>query len=97
MKVLYPDIVFGAIASSGVTEAAISNWGYYDIIRRAAPANCSAQVITAVKEVDELLSDPATNDKVKSLFGMHGLTLNADLTSFLAVYIIFLCTWTSLI
>lgn len=85
MKVLYPDIVFGSIASSGVTEAAISNWGYYDIIRRAAPANCSAQFITAVKEVDNLLSKPETNSKVKSFFGMPGLTLDADLTSFFAV------------
>ncbi|KAJ7018968.1 peptidase S28 [Mycena alexandri] len=84
MKVLYPDIVFGSIASSGVTEAAISNWGYYDIIRRAAPANCSAQFITAVKEVDNLLSNPETNPKVKSFFGMPGLTLDADLTSFFA-------------
>ncbi|KAJ7213797.1 peptidase S28 [Mycena rebaudengoi] len=84
MKVLYPDIVFGSIASSGVTEAAISNWGYYDIIRRAAPANCSAQFITAVKEVDNLLSNPETNSKVKSFFGMPGLTLEADLTSFFA-------------
>ncbi|KAK7040414.1 putative serine protease EDA2, partial [Favolaschia claudopus] len=83
MKVLYPSIVLGAIASSGVTEAAISNWGYFDIIRRAAPANCSAQFITAVKEVDELLSkDAETNGKVKSFFGMQGLTLDADLTSF---------------
>ncbi|KAJ7862591.1 peptidase S28 [Mycena olivaceomarginata] len=84
MKVLYPDIVFGSIASSGVTEAAISNWGYYDIIRRAAPANCSAQFITAVKEVDNLLSNPETNSKVKSFFGMPGLTSDADLTSFFA-------------
>ncbi|KAJ7617733.1 peptidase S28 [Roridomyces roridus] len=82
MKVLHPDIVYGAIASSGVVEAAISNWGYYDIIRRAAPANCSAQFITAVEEVDALLSDPATNNKVKSFFGMPGLTLDADLMSF---------------
>ncbi|KAJ7636358.1 peptidase S28 [Roridomyces roridus] len=84
MKVLYPDIVHGAIASSGVVEATINNWGYYDIIRRAAPANCSAQFITAVKEVDALLSDPTTNEKVKSFFGMPGLTLDADLTSFFA-------------
>ena len=81
MKVLYPDIVFGAIASSGVTHAALSNWGYWDIIRRAAPANCSAQVIKATKEVDEFLDNPKTNDKIKAFFGLEGLTLNGDLTS----------------
>jgi hypothetical protein len=80
----HPDVVFGAIASSGVTEAAISSWGYYDI-RRAAPANCSAQFITAVKEVDNLLSNSETNYKVKSFFGMPGLTLDADLTTFFSV------------
>jgi hypothetical protein len=85
MKVLYPDIVFGGIASNGVTEAAISNWGYYDIIRRVAPANCSAQFITAVKEVDNLLSNSETNYKVKSFFGMPGLTLDSDLTTFFSV------------
>jgi hypothetical protein len=37
-----------------------------------------------VKEVDNLLSNPETNSQVKSFFGMPGLTLDADLTSFFA-------------
>lgn len=80
MRVLYPDLVYGAISSSGVTRAEINAWAYYDIIRRAAPANCSAQMVQAVKEVDAFLDNPRTNAKVKALFGVPGLTLNADLT-----------------
>lgn len=80
MRVLFPDLVFGAIASSGVTRAEVNAWAYYDIIRRAAPKNCSAQLVKAVKEVDSFLENPKTNAKLKALFGVAGLTLDADLT-----------------
>lgn len=55
MRVLYPDLVYGAISSSGVTHATVVDWRYFDIIRQHAPANCVAQVVTAVDEVDKLL------------------------------------------
>ncbi|KIJ27686.1 hypothetical protein M422DRAFT_71572 [Sphaerobolus stellatus SS14] len=37
MKVTYPNLVYGAIASSGVTHAAVNLWEYYDVIRNATP------------------------------------------------------------
>ncbi|KAI0247487.1 serine carboxypeptidase S28-domain-containing protein [Lactifluus subvellereus] len=35
MRVLYPDLVFGAIASSAVTRDVLTNWEYMDVIRLA--------------------------------------------------------------
>ncbi|KAF8139830.1 serine carboxypeptidase S28-domain-containing protein [Boletus edulis] len=59
MKILYPDLVFGAIASSGVTHAVLSNWEYYEVIREAADPACSAHLENAITTVDTLLQFPS--------------------------------------
>ncbi|KAK7690876.1 hypothetical protein QCA50_005978 [Cerrena zonata] len=74
MKVLYPDIVFGAIASSGVTFATIDNWQYYDIIRRFADQDCIKQVETTVLELDKLLSSNSTRSLIQGFFGVPNIT-----------------------
>lgn len=73
MRVLYPDIVFGAIASSAVTHATIDNWEYMDIIRTAAPKECSDQLVASIKHVDNLLAHPWFRRPLKRLFGLQGL------------------------
>ncbi|KAF8845504.1 peptidase S28 [Paxillus ammoniavirescens] len=80
MKVLYPDLVFGAIASSGVTHAALSNWEYYEIIRKAADPVCSAHIENAIKTIDALLEVPHLKQLIKGLFGLQGLE-NDDFAS----------------
>jgi hypothetical protein len=102
MKILYPDLVFGAIASSGwclahivavshtqhhigVTHAALSNWEYYEIIRKAADPTCSAHIENTIATIDTLLQFPFLNDVVKALFGLHELKHDDDFASVLSV------------
>ena len=86
MRVLYPELVYGAIASSGVTYATISNWGYYDIIRQFAPADCVKQLETAIEEFDNLLTiSNTTRQTIKTLYGLPNVTHDADVASLLAV------------
>ncbi|TFK89724.1 peptidase S28 [Polyporus arcularius HHB13444] len=81
MKVLYPDLVWGAIASSGVTHASIENWEYMDIIRRAADRVCSGNLQVSVELIDSLLSNPLTRTAIKSLFGVAALEHDEDFVS----------------
>ncbi|KIJ60108.1 hypothetical protein HYDPIDRAFT_99441 [Hydnomerulius pinastri MD-312] len=83
MKVLYPELVYGAIASSGVTHAALSNWEYYEIIRKAADPTCSAQIENTFKTVDALLDVPQAKPYVKALFGLQDLEHDDDFASVL--------------
>lgn len=86
MRVLYPDLVYGAIASSGVTYATISNWGYYDIIRQFASADCVRQLETAVEELDSFLTSSNTaKQAIKTLYGVPNVTHDADVASLLTV------------
>lgn len=85
MRVLYPDVVFGAIASSGVTFASLKDWQYYDIIRQFAPADCIKQVETTIVEVDELLSSDKTQATIQNVFGLPNVTHVEDFGSVLSV------------
>ncbi|KAH9958389.1 hypothetical protein BGW80DRAFT_1449472 [Lactifluus volemus] len=55
MRVLYPDLVFGAIASSAVTHAVLMNWEYMDVIRLAADPICSSNLVNSISMIDSLL------------------------------------------
>ncbi|KAF4617719.1 hypothetical protein D9613_006175 [Agrocybe pediades] len=85
MKVLYPDLVWGAIASSGVTHAALENWQYMDIIRTAADPKCSAHLVNSIEKIDSILSSGRGIFKrqLKSLFGLGGLEHDDDFVSVL--------------
>ncbi|KAI0041437.1 peptidase S28 [Auriscalpium vulgare] len=83
MKVLYPDLVFGAIASSGVTHAALSNWEYMDVIRTYADPICSANLVRSIEVVDEALRSPNLHDSIKALFNLSGLASDQDFVSIL--------------
>ncbi|CDO77131.1 hypothetical protein BN946_scf184657.g6 [Trametes cinnabarina] len=83
MKVLYPDIVYGAIASSGVTHASIENWEYMDIIRRAADPKCSHHLQSSIEIIDALLDVPVARIPLKALFGLAALKHDEDFVSLL--------------
>ncbi|KAF8214964.1 serine carboxypeptidase S28-domain-containing protein [Mycena galopus ATCC 62051] len=81
MKILYPDLVYGAIASSGVTHAAIINWEYMEIIRNASDPVCSGHLENSIKTIDTLLSNRRLAGPLKSLFGLSDLRHNDDFAS----------------
>jgi len=84
MRVLYPDLVFGAIASSAVTHATIDNWEYMDTIRTAAPKECSDRLVSSIARVDNLLVRPWFRGPLKQLFGLGGLTHDDDFVATLS-------------
>ncbi|KAF5344869.1 hypothetical protein D9758_011575 [Tetrapyrgos nigripes] len=81
MRILYPDLVFGAIASSGVTHAAITNWEYMDVIRRAADPICSNHLQKSIETIDFILAHRVLSGPLKRLFGVHGLKHDVDFVS----------------
>ncbi|PSR83862.1 hypothetical protein PHLCEN_2v5571 [Hermanssonia centrifuga] len=81
MRVLYPDLVFGAIASSAVTHASIENWEYMEIIRNAADPKCSAHLEKSIKTIDSLLAVPRLKRQLKGLFGLADLEHDEDFAS----------------
>ncbi|KZT27441.1 peptidase S28 [Neolentinus lepideus HHB14362 ss-1] len=83
MKILYPDIVYGAIASSAVTHAQIMYWEYMDIIRRAADPTCSKHIQNTIKTIDTLLAFPHVKKTLKGLFGLADLVHDEDFASVL--------------
>lgn len=48
LRKLYPETFFGAISSSGVTEAIVDYWRYYEPIRKHGPEQCilNTQLLT---------------------------------------------------
>jgi hypothetical protein len=84
MRVLFPDLVYGAIASSGVTHASVALWQYFDVVRNAAPKNCSSVVVKAVETINLALSRPDLNTPLKQLFGLEGLA-DDDFASLITV------------
>ncbi|KDQ62701.1 hypothetical protein JAAARDRAFT_121424 [Jaapia argillacea MUCL 33604] len=83
MKILYPDIVFGAIASSGVTHAQIQYWEYMDTIRRAATPECSDHLVNSINTIDTILGIRKLKKPLKALFGLAGLKHDQDFASLL--------------
>ncbi|KAF8885674.1 serine carboxypeptidase S28-domain-containing protein [Gymnopilus junonius] len=85
MKILYPDIVWGAIASSGVTHAALENWQYMDIIREAADPTCAEHLVNSINRIDSILTGdrPFFKRQLKNLFGLGDLEHDEDFVSLL--------------
>ncbi|KAK0441668.1 serine carboxypeptidase S28-domain-containing protein, partial [Armillaria borealis] len=83
MKILYPELVFGAIASSGVTHATIVYWEYWDTIRTAAEPKCSYHIQKSIETIDRLLSTKRLAHPLKALFGLPDLQHDEDFVSLL--------------
>ncbi|CAE6425463.1 unnamed protein product [Rhizoctonia solani] len=83
MRVLYPHLVFGAIASSAVTHAAIDYWEYADAVRRTADPVCIGHLTTAIQVIDDVLSTIVLAKSLKSWFGLGALESDQDFVSVL--------------
>ncbi|PWZ02731.1 hypothetical protein BCV70DRAFT_224424 [Testicularia cyperi] len=93
MRLLYPELVHGAIASSAVTAAVDEFPEYFYPVARGAPTNCSQAIQAAVAGIDRIIApNPRTGGNqpdrdanktaaLLDLFGLKGLTNLADLAN----------------
>ncbi|KAI3395358.1 hypothetical protein diail_1414 [Diaporthe ilicicola] len=67
LRKLYPDVFWGGVSSSGVTEAIIDFWQYFEPVRQYGPSDCisTQQFITDV--VDKIFID-SKNETLKGQF-----------------------------
>jgi len=101
MKILYPELVWGSIASSGtptsikcislincipgVTHAAVENWQYMEIIRQAADPTCSSHLQNSINIIDTILFTGLFKKQLKGLFGLADLEHDDDFASTISV------------
>jgi hypothetical protein len=77
----YPDVYWGAISSSGVTEAIYDYWQYYDAARIYGPHECITATEKLTNIVDNILigkNDTDYPQQLKSAFGLGNLSRSDD-------------------
>lgn len=72
---LYPDLFWGAIGSSAVTEAIVDYWEYYEAARLFAPGDCATVTQKLTHVVDTILEEGTKEEKklLKDVFGLGEL------------------------
>ncbi|KAM0751280.1 hypothetical protein T439DRAFT_313583 [Meredithblackwellia eburnea MCA 4105] len=76
---------WGAIASSAVTEAVEDYWEYYEPIRQNGRPSCIHPLIAHSTLIDHLLTLPGLASRVKTFFGLGGISNNTDFVNTLAI------------
>lgn len=76
LRTLFPEVVYGGIASSAVTHAEDDYWRYFDMIRLHQDSACVGAISDVIKLVDNILDIPLSfpKDALKTLFGLGGLS-----------------------
>jgi hypothetical protein len=81
LRKLYPDQYWGAISSSGVTEAIYDYWQYYDAAAIFGPPACIELTQKVTNVVDNILIGQNGTKYVsmlKEVFGLSGVTDDGD-------------------
>lgn len=81
LRKLYPDVYWGAISSSGVTEAIYDYWEYYTAAQVYAPGDCATTTQNLTDVVDNILITKNGSDyvqKLKDVFGLGNVTRDDD-------------------
>ena len=75
LRTQYPEVYWGAIASSAVTEAIYDFWEYYEAIRIYGPPACVSTTQKLVNVLDNVFkkNNNVLNQRVKALFGLEDL------------------------
>ncbi|KAI2643576.1 serine carboxypeptidase S28-domain-containing protein [Xylaria nigripes] len=84
LRKLYPDTYFGAISSSGVPEAIWDYWKYYEAAAVYGPALCIENTRKITDVIDKILigkKGTSYVSQLKSVFGLSGVTADADFAS----------------
>lgn len=87
LRVLYPDVYWGTISSSGVTKAIYDYWQYYDAIATYGPEKCIEAQKTFTHMVDNILIGKNDHDltmTLKDAFGLGNITYDDDFANQLA-------------
>ncbi|KAG0144050.1 hypothetical protein CROQUDRAFT_660484 [Cronartium quercuum f. sp. fusiforme G11] len=86
MMKLYPDLIWGSLASSAVVHAQVDFWQYYEPIRLHAPQHCIKPLIAITKAIDHVLmsGNRETVGMLKELFGLANVTDDRDFVNTLA-------------
>ena len=87
LRKLYPDVFWGAISSSGVTEAIYDYWEYYEPVRQYGPPECIRATQELTNVVDNILIGHANTPLVtqlKTAFGLNNITYNDDFANTLS-------------
>ncbi|PGH19863.1 hypothetical protein AJ80_03780 [Polytolypa hystricis UAMH7299] len=87
LRVEYPDLFWGAIASSAVTKAIYDYWEYLEPIRVSGPAECIKTTQKVTHIMDNILMDKKdlkAAKSLKSLFGLADLKYDDDFANTLA-------------
>ena len=68
-----------------MTHAVLTNWEYMDVIRLAADAKCSSNLVNSITTIDRLLKLRQLRGPLKKLFGLGELKSDQDFVSVLTV------------
>ncbi|KAK3694153.1 serine carboxypeptidase S28-domain-containing protein [Podospora appendiculata] len=81
LRKVYPDVYWGAISSSGVTEAIYEFWQYYEAARIYAPQDCVHATEKLTNVIDNILIKKTGTEyvqRLKTVFGLGNLTRSDD-------------------
>lgn len=84
LRVVYPEVFFGAISSSGVPQAIWDYWEYFEAARLYGPEVCSETTGKLTHVVDNILLKEENSEYVsqlKNLFGYADTVANPDFAS----------------
>ncbi|EHL01974.1 putative serine protease K12H4.7 [Glarea lozoyensis 74030] len=87
LRKLYPDVFWGTISSSGVTEAIWDYWAYYEPIRVYGEPTCISYAQKIINMVDNLLikvNTTETTTELKTAFGLPNVTYDDDFAATLS-------------
>ncbi|KAI6779948.1 serine protease-like protein [Emericellopsis cladophorae] len=87
LRIVYPDIFFAAISSSGVPAAIWDYWEYYEAARLFGPGECGETQGKLINVVDNILMNKENAeyvDSLKQLFGMGHVRNDADFAASVA-------------
>jgi hypothetical protein len=81
LRKVYPDVYWGAISSSGVTEAIYDYWQYFEAQRIYGPPACISATKKITHLMDNILMGKTKTDytlRLKTAFGLGDMTRNDD-------------------
>ncbi|KAL3425043.1 serine carboxypeptidase S28 [Phlyctema vagabunda] len=87
LRVVYPDVFWGTISSSGVVEAIYDYWTYWEPVRWYAPQDCISNIQKLTNVVDNILlklNSSSTTTELKSAFGLPNVTYDDDFANVLS-------------